>query len=201
MCYRTHINSDKIKLQKRFKANFDPPEIEFPSGEINGFTHPVLPIITIENPDIITGMEWGLLPFWATNKSFQKNTLNCKIETAEEKPSFKNSINNRCLVIVDGFFEWKHVTINGKLVKEKFLLTVPGGDLFTFAGLYSHWNGINTFTILTTEANELMASIHNTKKRMPVILRKDEEALWLSQEAFAPFHNRTEIQLVATSAM
>lgn len=139
------------------------------------------------------------MPFWAKDKSLQKNTLNCKIETAAEKPSFKNYISNRCLVVADGFYEWKHTMVNGKLQKEKFLLTVPGNGLFAFAGLYSNWKGINTFTILTTSANQLMAEIHNSKKRMPVVLKKEEESLWLNQKPLDAYAIRTEIELVASA--
>ena len=159
MCYRVQINADKIKLQKRFNATFQDSELEFVGGEINGFSHPNLPVITDRNSTIIQPMEWGLLPSWAADKSFQKNTLNCKIETAAEKPTFRNSLNQRCLILVSGFYEWKHVTEGKKIVKQKFLLTSPNQDFFTLAGLYNNWNGTNTFTILTTEANELMAEI------------------------------------------
>ena len=199
MCYRVQINADKIKLQKRFNATFQDSELEFVGGEINGFSHPNLPVITDRNSTIIQPMEWGLLPSWAADKSFQKNTLNCKIETAAVKPTFKNSLNQRCLILVSGFYEWKHVTEGKKIVKQKFLLTSPNQDFFTLAGLYNNWNGTNTFTILTTEANELMAEIHNTKKRMPVVLKQQEEALWLKHENLDNYGIRSEIELIATA--
>lgn len=198
MCYRVQINADKIKLPKRFNATFEPPEIEFQTGEINGFSHPQLPIITDNQPNLIQAMEWGLIPTWANDKSFQKNTLNCKIETAATKPSFRNSVNQRCLIIVSGFYEWKHITENRKIVKQKYFLSSPNQEFFSLAGLYSSWNGINTFTILTTEANELMAEIHNTKKRMPVVLKQEEELLWLGHEVLDAYGVRSEIELVAT---
>ncbi len=199
MCYRVQINADKIKLQKRFNATFQDSELEFVGGEINGFSHPNLPVIIDRNSTIIQPMEWGLLPSWAADKSFQKNTLNCKIETAAEKPTFRNSLNQRCLILVSGFYEWKHVTEGKKIVKQKFLLTSPNQDFFTLAGLYNNWNGTNTFTILTTEANELMAEIHNTKKRMPVVLKQQEEALWLKHENLDNYGIRSEIELIATA--
>ena len=199
MCYRVQINADKIKLQKRFNATFQDSELEFVGGEINGFSHPNLPVIIDRNSTIIQPMEWGLLPSWAADKSFQKNTLNCKIETAAVKPTFKNSLNQRCLILVSGFYEWKHVTEGKKIVKQKFLLTSPNQDFFTLAGLYNNWNGTNTFTILTTEANELMAEIHNTKKRMPVVLKQQEEALWLKHENLDNYGIRSEIELIATA--
>ena len=196
MCYRVHVN-DKIKLPKRFNATFAFAEIEFHTGEINGFSHPQLPVITDINPLQIQAMEWGLLPSWAQDKSFQKNTLNCKIETAAEKPSFRNSVHQRCLVLVSGFYEWKHITVNGKLIKQKYFITARNQEFFSLAGLYNLWNGLGTFTILTTQANELMATIHNTKKRMPVVLKQEEEALWLGHEALDAYGIRTEIELDA----
>ncbi len=196
MCYRVHVN-DKIKLPKRFTTTFASPEIEFQTGEINGFSYPQLPVVIDINPLQIQSMEWGLLPSWAQDKSFQKNTLNCKIETAAEKPSFKNSVLQRCLVLVSGFYEWKHIRIDGKLVKQKYFITAPNQDFFSLAGLYNSWNGLDTFTILTTQANELMATIHNTKKRMPVVLKQEEEALWLGHEPLDAYGIRTEIELDA----
>lgn len=196
MCYRVHVN-DKIKLPKRFNATFASPEIEFQTGEINGFSHPQLPVIKDVNLLQIQAMEWGLLPSWAQDKSFQKNTLNCKIETAAEKPSFRNSVHQRCLVLLSGLYEWKHITVNGKIVKQKYFITAPNQEFFSLAGLYNSWNGLDTFTILTTQANELMATIHNTKKRMPVVLKQEEEAMWLAHEALDAYGIRTEIELDA----
>lgn len=173
-------------------------DFEIPRGEINGFSHPILPIISDVNPNNITEMQWGLIPSWAKDKSFQKNTLNCMIETAAEKPSFKNSISKRCLVIADGFYEWKHTMVNGKLIKTKYRITVPENNIFTFAGIFNNWNGLDTFTILTTEGNELMAEIHNSKKRMPVVLLKEEEELWLNHEPIQAYAIRKEVELIAT---
>ncbi|HEX8269777.1 MAG TPA: SOS response-associated peptidase [Flavobacterium sp.] len=197
MCYRTQINSKPIDIKKRFNVEIEFPVLEFPQGEINGFSHPLLPVISDRSPQQLSMMEWGIIPHWAKDKKLQVNTLNCMIETAEDKPSFKYAAGNRCLVIADGFFEWKHEKINGKLVKQKHLITVPGGGLFAMAGIYNHWNGLDTFTILTTVANELMADIHNTKKRMPVILCPEEEAFWLKKEPLHLYHSRAEVDLVA----
>lgn len=92
-----------------------------------------------------------------------------------EKPSFKDSINKRCLVIVDGFYEWQWLDKVGKS-KQKYLITHKQDEPFAFAGLYNDWLNPatgdirRTYTIVTTEANELMAEIHNNKKRMPVSL-------------------------------
>ncbi len=142
---------------------------------------------------------WGLIPRWAKDDSIQQNTLNAKIETIHEKPSFRDVIQKRCLVLIDGFYKWKWLDEKGKH-KQKYLITLPTHEAFACAGLYSHWRNkntgetINTYTILTTEANELMSEIHNSKKRIPVIIHSSNEQSWLSGEA----HKFTQINLMAT---
>jgi len=111
--------------------------------------------------------------------------LNARIETIYEKPSFKDVINNRCLVLADGFYEWQWLDEKGKQ-KQKYELTLPHNELFAFAGLYSEWTNKttgeiqNTYTLLTTAANEQMSKIHNTKKRMPILVAADSELAWLN---------------------
>jgi len=126
------------------------------------FEFPATPVIIDEKPQIITHYHWGLIPTWAKDLAIQKYTLNAKIETVTEKPSFKNSVNKRCLVIADGFFEWQWLDPKGKK-KQQYEIGLPNQELFAFAGLYSQWVDKstgeikNTYTILTTEANPLMA--------------------------------------------
>src|SRR6476620_1548785 len=171
MCYHYKPAADGTKIALRFAAI---PQV--PLGEYqmtNGFSHPEVPVIMDLSPQAVTLGKWGLLPFFAKDeKEFLKksNTLNAKIETASTLASFKNYVDNRCLILADSFKEWKHETVNGKLVKIPFEIKTKDGLPFAFAGLYSIWNGNPTFTILTTAANELMAEIHNSAKRMPVIL-------------------------------
>ncbi len=189
------------KLEKIFKAMMDDPEEFMTSAEYNGFTHPDTPIITYEDPGKIVNAQWGLVPFFAKDnpKEFWKksNTLNAKIETVDTKKSFKHSLDNRCLVLATAFYEWKHV---GK-EKVKHIIYAKDNEPFAFAGLcqpvINNGEVKFTYTILTTEANELMAEIHNSKKRMPVVLRKEEEQLWLKGESMEIYHNRKEVQLVA----
>jgi putative SOS response-associated peptidase YedK len=134
--------------------------------------------------DSIHLSHWGLIPHWAKDKELRKNTLNARIETIEEKPSFRSYVKNRCLVLIDGFYEYQWQDTKGK-VKKPFLMTMPDGEPFALGGLFSHWTDktsgdmLSTFTILTMDANEQMAEIHNTKKRMPLILRRDTEMDWL----------------------
>lgn len=116
-----------------------------------------------------------------------------------EKPSFRNVVNNRCLIVADGFYEWQWLDEKGKQ-KQKFQLTLPDNELLAFAGIWSEWLDkstgelINTYSILTTEANELMSKIHNTKKRMPVIVSVDNEQNCLNGQELKIQNNR----LIAT---
>lgn len=183
MCFHSKQSKSAQELKLRFKAKFENEE-EYRPTQYNGFQHPKTPIITNEENNTIQLYNWGLIPHWANDDSIKKFTLNAKSETIHEKPSFKNAVQNRCLILIDGFYEWKWLDAKGKN-KQKYLITLPNNEVFAFAGLYSHWldknNGeiIKTYTILTTEANELMSEIHNTKKRMPIILSSTNEINWL----------------------
>jgi putative SOS response-associated peptidase YedK len=178
-----HASIDGVT--KRFKAIVDDPDSFLVSEMINGFAHLQTPIILDETPEVIsTNFSWGLIPSWAKDRDFRKNTLNARIETIDEKPAFKNSINNRCLIIATAYYEWHWNDPKGK-VKIKYQINSQEDEIFTFAGLYSTWRDIqsrellNTYTILTTEANETMKYVHNMKKRMPVMLKKKDESAWL----------------------
>jgi len=195
MCFFYAQKKSKKELELRFDAFAESDEEIF--GDFNGFAHPFTPIISNENPKLIDHAQWGLVPFFAADdpKTFwsKTNTLNARIEGIENKNSFRNSLDNRCLILASEFYEWKHI---GK-EKYKHRIYTKDGQPFAFAGLYQPGEDHKTFTILTTEANELMAEIHNTKKRMPVVLRKEEEQLWLKGEPMEIYHERKEVELIA----
>lgn len=202
MCY--HIIQSKLanQIERRFKAKFPAQNLFQPSNHLNGFEFPQTPVITAEHPDIIQNYNWGLIPDWSKSQDIRALTLNAKIETLHEKPSFKNVMNQRCLVLANGFYEWQWRDSKGKN-KVKYQIGIDDEALFAFAGLYSHWKNeqtdeiINTFTIVTTEANPLMATIHNIKKRMPIILHPEDEVNWLNQESVEKFAFPYEVNLVA----
>jgi len=185
MCYRTKLNSEYKSIEKTFDAKFIAPEEYIPQEEINAFSFSKTPIITNENPEEINMFNWGLIPFWAKNAEIRKMTLNAKIETLTEKPSFRNAVTNRCLIIADGYYEWQWQDSRGK-EKQKYLITTPDQDIFAFAGIYATWKEpttnilINSYSIVTTEANDLMSKIHNNKKRMPVVLNSKDHKQWLN---------------------
>jgi putative SOS response-associated peptidase YedK len=199
MCFHSKLSKKAQALQNRFKAKFENVDILLPEV-YNAFQYPQTPVITNKEADKIQFFKWGLIPNWAKDDTIKKMTLNARIETIAEKPAFKGSIKNRCLILADGFYEWQWLDPKGKN-KQKYLITLPEDEAFAFAGLWSEWIDkstgelIKTYTILTTEANELMSKIHNSKKRMPVILSKKTEIEWLKGEKINTF----DIELLATA--
>jgi putative SOS response-associated peptidase YedK len=185
MCFFSKQSKSAIELENRFNAKFVNPDEYIPSVYYNAFQFPNTPVIINTETDKIKLFSWGLIPHWAKDNSIRKNTINARIETIKEKPAFKASVNKRCLVLADGFYEWQWLDEKGKQ-KQKYLVTLPDNEPFGFAGLWSEWLDkttgelINTYTILTTDANELMSKIHNSKKRMPILLSQENEKEWLS---------------------
>lgn len=183
MCFFLAQNQPITKVQNRFDAIVDYPENFLQSDYVNGFTYSNVPIITNSEPKIIhTNYHWGLVPFWAKDLEIRKNTLNARIETIDEKPSFRNVTENRCLVIASSFFEWRWLDDKGKQ-KEKYQIHSNDDESFAFGGIYTSWDKggekYNSFSIVTTSANEQMSYIHNKKLRMPVMLKKGDESAWL----------------------
>ncbi|CAN1539670.1 COG2135 Uncharacterized conserved protein [Flavobacteriaceae bacterium] len=185
MCFTIQLKTTVKKAETRFKAKVDNPLQFLESDAISGFSHLNTPIIVNKTPEIIsTNYSWGLIPAWANDDNIRKNTLNARIETVGEKSSFRNSLNNRCLILATAFYEWHWNDPKGKS-KDKYQVYSQEEEIFAFAGLYNHWvqpqtgKTIATYTMLTTEANELMQYIHNTKQRMPVVLNRKDENAWL----------------------
>lgn len=123
---------------------------------------------------------WGLIPFWAKDPSIGNKIINARAETVDEKPSFKHSLQRkRCLILADGFYEWKKEGSS----KRPYRVTLKDRELFGFAGLWDTWKSsagdiVNSCTIITTRPNELMEGIYD---RMPVILSRNAEHVWLDQ--------------------
>jgi putative SOS response-associated peptidase YedK len=158
----------------------------------NGFDYLSMPIITAGAPDQFKLFRWGLIPFYMGDKqkafSLRPSTLNCISEEMYDKPSFKDAAKNsqRCLIPVSGFYEWKWLDEKGK-TKIPYYISVQSQSLISIAGLYSRWKEKTsdtyyyTYTVLTTRANSLMENIHNSKKRMPVIIPREYEHDWLNR--------------------
>lgn len=191
MCFYFKQSKTAVELSNRFNAAFDNPDSFSPSN-YNGFQFPKTPVITNSEKTKIQLFSWGLIPHWAKDTVIRKHTLNARIETIHEKPSFRNSISKRCLVLVDGFYEWKWLDEKGKH-KQKYLISMPTGEAFAFAGLWNEWVEKNTgeiyktYTIITKPADAFMSEIHNSAKRMPYILTRSNEFDWLNGEKFQDF--------------
>ena len=141
-----------------------------------------IPVIIRHNGNNqLVSYRWGLIPSWSKDPSIANKLINTRAETVDKKPSFRDAFKKRrCLIIADGFYEWKK---EGKS-KAPLYYYFKSGRPFGFAGLYETWTSpdrkqINTCTIITTDANELIKPIHD---RMPVILPKDKERLWLDSD-------------------
>jgi len=130
---------------------------------------------------------WGLVPFWADDPSIGYKMINARAETLAEKRSFARPFKSRrCLIVADGFYEWRKLA-DGKR-KVPMYVHLRAGRPFGLAGLYENWKGkdgttLQTCTIITTSPNELMAPIHN---RMPAIIAPDERKIWLDKEIQDP---------------
>ena len=179
MCF--HFKQSKSK--KEFETNGIKGEPI--KGVYNGFSHPKVSSITDENPNSLSDLQWGLIPSWAKSDDIKKYTLNARVETLDEKPSFKNA--KRCVIFSDGFYEWKWLDAKGKR-KQKYLIEYPDLMLFGFAGLYDQWVDkktgeiIKSCSIVTTYAEGIMKEIHNSKLRMPVTLIDNQLSKWLNGE-------------------
>ena len=192
MCYYVSNQLTRKSMKDAFGVTFNGPDFQG-SDFTNGFSYPKTPIITDENPDEAILGDWGLIPVWAKNRDMQKSTLNARIDTLTEKPSFKHSVSNRCLVLVNGFYEWKWLDSKGKKKEKYFIRLDNGEEPFALGGIYNIWTDeeteetLTSFSIVTSNANELMAEIHNTKDRMPLVLSKEAEEAWLSDRSVDNF--------------
>lgn len=169
MCGRfTLIHPDAIA--NHFGVQVDP----VPPPRFNiAPTQPLGVICSAQKQRVFRLMLWGLIPPWAKDKQ-GKRLINARAETAHEKPSFRAAFKRRrCLIPATGFYEWQSQADG----KQPFYFHLPDHKLFAFAGLWDVWEDIQTCTILTTVANEILQPIHT---RMPVILNPAAYDLWLN---------------------
>lgn len=188
MCYHKAISSLKDEMEARYFAKLDDLGITPGSYYHNGFDFPKTPVITNLEPKRIQFFTWGFIPEWMTSRDramdMRARTLNCISEEAFDKPAFKDAIRHkRCLIPCTGFFEWRW--FNGGKQKYPYFIHRKDEKIFSLAGVWSEWvdrttgEVFQTYSVLTTRANPLMEKIHNSKKRMPVILTRENEQRWL----------------------
>jgi putative SOS response-associated peptidase YedK len=134
-------------------------------------------VIRDGNKNKLVKLHWGLVPFWAKDKSIGSKMINGRIETVAEKPAFKNAFKKRrCLILADGFYEWQGKEGN----KQPYYISIPSDEPFAFAGLWESWDKeepvYKSCTIITIESSGPVQEIHH---RMPVILKPENHDKWL----------------------
>jgi putative SOS response-associated peptidase YedK len=187
MCFTVNVNLIKDELENRYGVSFPDYDKFHPSYYYHAFGLPELPAICSESPDKVTLLKWGLIPSWTRSAKdadeIRYKTFNARGETVNSKPSYSRPFKSRrCILPVKGFFEWQ----DREDKKIPWYIYHAEYEIFSIAGLYDRWTQsdtgeiFETFSIITTDANDLMAIIHNSKKRMPVILDKENEDMWIS---------------------
>jgi putative SOS response-associated peptidase YedK len=142
----------------------------------------------------LDALRWGLIPNWCNDQQGGRKPINAKCESVHTLPTFRDAYRSRrCIIPVDGFFEW--MAIKGQKAKQPYAIAMKDGRPFGLGGIWENWKDpasgewIRTFAIITTDANELVANIHD---RMPLILTPSDYERWLSdlpdpRELMRPF--------------
>lgn len=209
MCFSYAINFSTQSLQTKLQlGDADALELPLPWENqpllvdpgyfLSGFDRPTLPVVTanVPTPEMedssislkLQPMRWGLIPHWCKSleqaQELSLYGLNARAETVSQKPLFRDAWQSKpCLIPVSGFYEWQSI---GKQ-KQPYFIHASDRQPLLMAGLYSCWlhaetgEEVQSYAILTTEANALMAEIHNLKKRMPVILSSEEAKRFLRE--------------------
>jgi len=185
MCGRFVLVTDLKNIQKNFNiqevlCQYQPSWNIVPSQLIPA-------VINQNGKNRLVCFRWGLIPSWSKDPSIAEKMFNARAETVDQKPSFRDAFKKRrCLIVADGFYEWKKEG-NQKIPYYFFL---KSGKPLAFAGLYEQWiapdkKPVETCTIITTQANDIVAPVHD---RMPVIVPKVAQALWLNPQIKDPAH-------------
>ena len=184
MCGRFTLTTELKEIAERFAAPLPPAALTTkPRWNIA----PTQSVIVVNDTGArqLVAMRWGLVPSWATDPSIGNRMINARAETIAEKPAFRVALKKRrCIIPADGFYEWQQT---GKL-KQPVRIVLRSREPFGFAGLWEQWTSptgddLLSCTIITTAANELLKAVH---ERMPVILSRVDEALWLDPKIQDP---------------
>ena len=185
MCGRYGRRADKQRIEEWMQTHdtnvFDDSYFE-PSYNIAPQSfQPVVRLDPETGERELTVMRWGLVPFWAKDAKMAFNTINAKAETVATSPAYREPWKRRrCLVPADWFYEWRKVDAKAK---QPYAIALKDDGLFAFAGLWDTWKNkasgeeLQTYTILTTDPNELLKPIHN---RMPVIVARRDYERWIA---------------------
>jgi putative SOS response-associated peptidase YedK len=186
MCGRYTVTITLEELMLRYFAGL--PAVPFHLPRYNVAPTQMVPAVVNDGGRNRLGLlKWGLIPPWAEDEKVGSRMINARAETLEERPAYRDAYRRkRCLIPADGFYEWKTAADGGG--KRPHRIVLRSGGIFSMAALYESWTApdgrkVSSFAIVTTEPNLLMADIHD---RMPVILRPEDEALWLNREVQDP---------------
>ena len=181
MCGRFTLRTPKERIKREFQLEEEPPiEARYNIAP----TQNILAVREREDGREGVLLKWGLIPSWAKDDSMSARLINARSETISERPAFRESFKrSRCIIPADGFYEWKR---EGK-GKQPFFFRMRDERVFGFAGLWDRWRDeggkvIESCTILTTEANEVLRIVHD---RMPVILHPETYDVWLDGDVRA----------------
>lgn len=198
MCGRFSLSTTAASIQEHFSL----PNIPVLTPRYNIAPSQNVAVVR-QSPETkqreLVKMRWGLIPPWAKDMKIGYSLINARAETVDEKPSFRPAFQKRrCLIVADGFYEWSHE----QKKKQPFYIRMNDASLFGFAGLWETWSDpggsiIESCTILTTAANELISKIHD---RMPVIMLQKNYDLWLSPDA-KPSETRKLLQSIASAEL
>ena len=184
MCGRFTLTIDPSDLREAF------PGLTFPDDmapRYNIAPSQRVAVAANNGKNEVEFFKWGLVPSWAKDVSIGNRMINARAESLAEKPSFRAAYKRRrCLILADGFYEWKAVP--GQKTKTPMLIKMKSGEPFAFAGLWEAWHpdqedALLSCTIITTTPNALMEKIHD---RMPAILKPDVYAVWLDPAEQTP---------------
>ena len=190
MCYHKSLNATAPELEARYNAAMPDAAHFQPVYHVNAYQFPAWPVVTRQELGKLQLIHWGLIPHWAKTDDaaadIRTKTINARSETIYEKPSYRTAAQKgqRCLIPITGFYEWH--TIGSK--KFPFYISTTDQKITSVAGLWDEWSNpdtgelIPTYSLLTTDANPLLAAIHNTKKRMPCVLTPEAERAWLHDD-------------------
>lgn len=183
MCGRKTLTANIQSIIEYFAVEeWENPDSYIPSYNIAPTQ--TSPILLQKGERIIKPMRWGLIPSWAKDNKFASKMINARAETLLEKPSFKKLVgSNRCIVVADGYYEWK-TTENRKV---PYYFRSLRGELLPMAGIWDNWKNpdgetVFSYIVITTNSNKELSNIHN---RMPVIIPNANIDIWLKDNVYS----------------
>jgi len=182
MCGRFTNKAKPEQIKKEFKIGNKNPNLYQPRYNIAP-SQMIEVVFEPENERILSPLKWGLVPHWAKDAEIGNRMINARAETLTEKPSFREAFKSRrCIIPASGFYEWQKKSTGAK---QPFYFYLKDKEVFGFAGLWEEWidkqtgEALETCTIITTEANEVLKPVHD---RMPVILKPEVYDDWLDEK-------------------